>query len=211
MNMHYRYDPLQFNCESFVYARTRAATFYRYHKKRFNGDLEDLEQIAVMAVVEAMAAVEDKTVVAEDVLLKVVDQSLARAIKVSRRQSPITAGNIKNDDGEPLELQNLICQAPESRLATMSEIKLRDFRKKLDSLLPEEYRDLLWDILVLDMTIEEKCEKIIATQVGKGKWLKPTPEKLKRLLKEAISAVRLKISSTAIEGIIKLPPLREPI
>ena len=200
----YRYDPTDFNCEALSFARDRAHVFYRNHRRRFNGEYEDLEQIAMMAVVEAVRNQEDQSNVEETVMIAAVDKELSAGIKKNKKQSIVADG----EDGS-IDV-NYLPQQPEYKFDEATEATLALFQKRITLELTRELVDILFSVMILGYSLEDKLAEINAKRTGPRQ--KPLPLiYIKKKLREAIENLRNRFTENDLKGMLKISAARDLI
>lgn len=97
--MYYRYNINDINCESFRYARLRAKQLYRRLKRRFSGELADLQQSALLAVIELGREKKHHEGLKERDLFNAVDAAIMAEVKNYSRsyRSPISFNHPTKD------------------------------------------------------------------------------------------------------------------
>jgi hypothetical protein len=83
--VYYRYDADDLNCECFRYARIRAGVLYQKFKTKYNGDPCDLEQTALLAVIETASTKLHAEGIHETDLVTAVDHAILAAVRSSLR------------------------------------------------------------------------------------------------------------------------------
>jgi hypothetical protein len=205
--VYYRYDPNNIKCEVFDYARRRASIFYKYHKARYCGEKCDLEQIAMMAIIEVAADIEDKTKIPESLMISAVDKALTESIKSDIKESPV--GEDSENDEEWSNYNNSILDIDKYPLTARSTIKLREFHEFLSTILTPDRVDIVWKILVLGHTYEEKVAEWNRDNKDTKKFQPATVGTIKRLLAESVATIRMNTPEDVINEIAKLKVERE--
>ncbi len=210
----YRYDPLNEDCECFQYARARAAVYCKYHKTRFCGDLEDLEQIAVMAIVELAATVEDQQHVSECLMKEVVEKALRDVIKSNKKQSPVQSVLKEGSDSafnkEEAAADPYFIQQPEFTLSGGSVARINNFREAIVKILGDTRAELLWAVFTVGGTLEEAVAYLRQINPD-SRWNKVPFRKTRKIWKRIIPLLKEKLSEEHIQRIATLPSDRERI
>lgn len=165
-----------------------------------------------MAIVEAVAGIEDKSQIPEELMMTCVDTALQATIKKFVKESPIQDNSSKvGSDGSDLQHDNEAgLLTPDPVVMTgRAIVKMQEFREFLEKVLTPEKLEIVWQILVLGFSEQDIVNKSLEKQAGSGKWNRLTKNKVKRLLAEATATIELKMPEDLIAEIAKLKVERE--
>lgn len=193
--MLYRYDSTDLKCESWVYARARAAHFHRLHRKRYCGERDDLDQVAMMAVVALAVTAPNPQQLPEADLIAAVDAALIGEIKSQHKGEPLP--QLVNEDRGTTEPAVYARDQPPWTEAEM--IALRTFRRQMGALLTQTQQKFLWQRLGLEWTTEQIMEEIIPTDYRR--YRAPTEKDIDEIVDKAVALVRDKLPQRVIDGL----------
>lgn len=202
----YRYDRNDYDCEVFRFARLRARNLHRFFKTMYCGDVEDLEQAAMIAAVQVGDAAADQQRVPFEDLKKAVDRAVRDEAGGLCRQDANT-----EDGQDRLRLEGPKAQAarPETEASEEKAAAARFFRNSITSTIGEErYQRLL--AYYVEFGGGRQAAAQIAAKINENK--KPryrvSAEKVQREIEDDARMLASKVSEKAIR---KLVEARDPV
>lgn len=182
--------------EALDIAKWRAVKRYKYVRHTYNGEVEDLQQVAQLAVVELVQDKINKDKIEEKELFKKVDKLISKEIRKNKKQEPLP----RVFNSETGEYEELVFGRISGKFREEVVKLLDDFYYEILDCAGREKSEILWLKYMMNYSDDEIIDHF------KNRKPKLTSGSIEYAVRDAITKIKLHIKPETVNIIAALKP-----